>query len=662
MAAVVCAAGGAAAAPAQAGWTAALVGSTVTFTGDAVFDPLTLGHAGGLLSHNATNPAFSSELDFDAATAGIQTLGDAPGSSVVVHGGPNVDRVDIGTPGDVFQANFTFNGGTGADFFFPPAATTGPDTLTINGNAVSGLQSGTVAWDATTDQVNLDARDGHDTVAVTASVTSPQVLIRAGSGNDTLRLADGTGLGTGGRFTGGPGEDTLDLSAFTTPVSVDLGRTAQFTSVLNGAGQVPAVATAATGRGNVVFTDLATGAFDLDLEVSGLTAGQITDAHIHSGPAGTNGPVVFGIGAGGTWSDPATPFTEGFGLADADITEPLLRAGGTYFNVHTTAHPGGEIRGQLTVDPEMGYGGNATGVPRVFTVERAIGGSGADTLRGSVVANTLDCGPGADVESSDLTDTVIGCEALLAGTATVTGTTPASPADDRSPRVRGTATPAGLNVRLYTDPACTGTPTAVGSAADFAGAGIPVTVADGSLTTFYAAVADTANQGPCSATSATYQEAAAVPPPPPVTGTGTGTTLPGVPDPGPAPGASPIVAPLGTLSALAPKVSGSGMRVTIDTGTTAACPAGATSSCRLVATAKAKLRRRATTLGTRSTNVAVGRTLRVKLTLSRKQTAAWRRAGRLSIAFDVRLTVPGGAPVVVKRTVKLKAPARKRRG
>ncbi|HKH22434.1 MAG TPA: Ig-like domain-containing protein [Solirubrobacterales bacterium] len=80
----------------------------------------------------------------------------------------------------------------------------------------------------------------------------------------------------------------------------------------------------------------------------------------------------------------------------------------------------------------------------------------------------------------------------------VTGSTPASPADDNSPLVFGTADP-GSTVTLYSDSTCT---TAIGSgtAAQFNDPGIPVTVLDDTITQIYAKATQSMTTSPCSST------------------------------------------------------------------------------------------------------------------------------------------------------------------
>jgi Cu/Zn superoxide dismutase len=90
-----------------------------------------------------------------------------------------------------------------------------------------------------------------------------------------------------------------------------------------------------------------------DVTVTGLT-GEILNMHFHRGEAGVAGPVVHGIFdklVGGTAS----------GVWDAADGEPLtgelleaLVKGELYLNVHTAAHTGGEIRGQVYLSGGIG--------------------------------------------------------------------------------------------------------------------------------------------------------------------------------------------------------------------------------------------------------------------------------------------------------------------
>jgi hypothetical protein len=95
---------------------------------------------------------------------------------------------------------------------------------------------------------------------------------------------------------------------------------------------------------------------------------NVTMAHIHLASAGNNGPVVL-------WLYPQAPpaqlisgLFEGM-LASgtrtsANLVGPLtgqdlsvlidaMIAGGTYVNVHTSQYPGGEIRGQISLNGQV---------------------------------------------------------------------------------------------------------------------------------------------------------------------------------------------------------------------------------------------------------------------------------------------------------------------
>ncbi len=119
------------------------------------------------------------------------------------------------------------------------------------------------------------------------------------------------------------------------------GTTLYFRAHLAGAAEVPATATA--GQGDLVAqVDTDTRVFRYKATFSGLT-GEPTGAHFH-GPArpGEDAPTVVMV------SDPSSPISGEAVLTGAQISD--LRKGLWYFNVHTAANPGGEIRGQLNQD------------------------------------------------------------------------------------------------------------------------------------------------------------------------------------------------------------------------------------------------------------------------------------------------------------------------
>jgi hypothetical protein len=116
----------------------------------------------------------------------------------------------------------------------------------------------------------------------------------------------------------------------------------------------------------------------------------------------------------------------------------------------------------------------------------------------------------------------------------LTGVNPASPADQNSPRVLGSAED-GTSVAIYADSACATPPLAGGSAKALASPGVAVPVADNSTTTFYATASWAGLLSPCSTTSVSFQEVTVAPP----AGGGPGTEAPGGSDgglPAPTPG------------------------------------------------------------------------------------------------------------------------------
>ena len=106
---------------------------------------------------------------------------------------------------------------------------------------------------------------------------------------------------------------------------------------LSGAEEVPPVSTKASGGGTIVIAP--------DKSVSGsvTTSGvAATAAHIHLAPAGKTGPVIVPMEK---TSDNVWTIKAGSKLTDAQYES--FKAGHLYVNVHSAAHKGGEIRGQL---------------------------------------------------------------------------------------------------------------------------------------------------------------------------------------------------------------------------------------------------------------------------------------------------------------------------
>jgi len=105
---------------------------------------------------------------------------------------------------------------------------------------------------------------------------------------------------------------------------------------LSGDQEVPAVKTDGKGSGTITVAD--DGAVSGSVTTTGVKG---TMAHIHQGAAGANGPVIVPFTKDGdTYKAPA-----GAKLTPDQLKE--FKAGNTYFNVHSDANKGGELRGQL---------------------------------------------------------------------------------------------------------------------------------------------------------------------------------------------------------------------------------------------------------------------------------------------------------------------------
>jgi serralysin len=191
----------------------------------------------------------------------------------------------------------------------------------------------------------------------------------------------------------------------------------------------PPTPSTATGFGAVIFDDKAVTA-TYSFFIQGIALGPTVRTHFHNEQAGVAGPIVFGqldsnplnvqdaddldlgLNPDGSWTvsgiwettDPVNAsglsiadFAAVLGSAQVGMQVPL------YFNVHTTAFPAGEIRGQLIAIADdddnvvRGTGGNDPLLPGLGGNDTILGMSGNDTLQGGDGKDILDGGVGNDM-------------------------------------------------------------------------------------------------------------------------------------------------------------------------------------------------------------------------------------------------------------------------
>ena len=115
---------------------------------------------------------------------------------------------------------------------------------------------------------------------------------------------------------------------------VDLGSC--FSSTCRGSEEVPPNASTAFGNAQLLVGP------DGQIELTGMFQGvHLIAAHIHIGPIGITGPILFPI----NWSNTTGELSATYQASPLDLAK--LRSGLWYVNLHTAVLPGGELRGQL---------------------------------------------------------------------------------------------------------------------------------------------------------------------------------------------------------------------------------------------------------------------------------------------------------------------------
>ena len=227
----------------------------------------------------------------------------------------------------------------------------------------------------------------------------------------------------------------------------------------------------------------------------------------------------------GTWTlsfyDGASGDTGAVSAASLDITttaaptltgtNPASPANDNVPKVQGSAAPGSTVKLYTTFD--------CSGPPAATGTAAELAGAGI-AISVPDDSSTQIRATATDVDTSPCSGPITYVEDSTSPAApTLTGTNPASPANDISPKVQGSAA-RGSTVKLYTTSDCSGPPAASGSAADLAGAGISITVPDGSSTQIRATATDEANNTSVCSNPITYVEEDLTPPAAPsLTGT-----------------------------------------------------------------------------------------------------------------------------------------------
>jgi len=158
-----------------------------------------------------------------------------------------------------------------------------------------------------------------------------------------------------------------------------------FGGAINGTQEVPPVTTNGNGTGSFLLTE-----YGLIFKASvDSLSGPITGVHFHNAPNGSSGPVVrdlmtelIGKTVVGIWrSTDNQPFNQ-------QMMQELFK-GNIYINFHTSAHPNGEVRGQLSIKIGSTFSAKLEGTQETPAVHTPATGTGNFTITSSGLAFEL---------------------------------------------------------------------------------------------------------------------------------------------------------------------------------------------------------------------------------------------------------------------------------
>lgn len=249
------------------------------------------------------------------------------------------------------QTTVTFLAAMSGDQELPPTVTGALGTGTLSLESPSLRLSGNFTVNG------MRATDGHIHLGTTGA-NGPIVVPMTSANGETFTVpvdtvltpAQATAFANGGLYFNAHTPENPSGE-----VRGQIGREV-FAAQMSSAQEVPANASTATGNGLLEF-DPVSKKITARMTLTGMAA---TVAHIHTGMLGANGPVLFELRetatGSGIWLNAAD-----VALTDAQIA--TLNAGGLYFNAHSAAFPGGEIRGQIGLNVKFARLNSAQEVP-----------------------------------------------------------------------------------------------------------------------------------------------------------------------------------------------------------------------------------------------------------------------------------------------------------
>ena len=364
-----------------------------TLLGEAGNDILNGDAGNDILNGGADNDTLNGGLGDDTllGEAGVDILNGGDGNDILTGGADN-DTVNGGADNDRLVAslndgNDAYVGGAGNDTYdlsgtsagatitttTSTSTETGTDTLATIENIIGSQGNDTITFNG---GVNIiDGQGGNDTISAGGGAD----IVSGGLGNDTLNGEAGTDT-----LNGGDNDDTLNGGADADTLIGDAGA-----DILNGgAGADTINGGAGNDTINRVFgegLDVIDGGDDNDtLNIIGTAAANILTV-------GYNGTAITTINDGA-----AQPFSniENFTADLAAGADTLSYAGNT-----------AAVVVNLTT-------GAATGFVSIANIENVIGGTGSDTITGSVGNNTLNGGLGL---GDDFLDGAGGTDAMAGG-------------------------------------------------------------------------------------------------------------------------------------------------------------------------------------------------------------------------------------------------------